>query len=707
MSQKYISLLSKIRGVPAIFLLLLGSSNSMADFVTFTDIAKNPESGVVYERTPTDGQVDRFLELIGREDITNYEIFRMPNMQRGNPGVAVFDYDNDGDLDLYVTNGPGTANSLFSNQLVEEGHLAFVDVAEEANVDATEHRSTGVTYGDIDNDGDADLLILGKGEPNRLFENNGDGSFIDITEFSGVGGGNLESVSGAFGDINGDGLLDIVVANITITTDYLAIVLEPWEFNQPNLVYLNKGNNIFEDVSESSGIRVNTGVDLGREEDPTISWGVALADYDEDGDVDIFFTDDSGAIPSAKEGGVNRGLIQVFQNDGTGQFTNITTEIGTDVAGSWMGITFGDYDHNGKMDFFATNFGDWGTSTFPGLDISINTKSKFFFYQRLDGTFYMPDQIKMPFGWGASSADFDNDGHTDVTTYGGLKATHFYELTNPGIVLSNDGKGVFSWEENTFEEDNLRRLVHGVAVGDLNNDGFVDIINASSDNMPTEYTVRHPASFPEEPLDVAARILPVFESTGADTFRLTENYLQVGNGSLEIMINNGGNDNNWAEFTVQGNKDIIPNGKVNRDGVGAVVKFLPKIKGATGTTGSLIQPVLGGGSHASQDSQVVIFGMGESKKGTVEVLWPGGVWNKLYNVKAGERILLPEIPCSYKQNSNKRRYYKCVRKSIHGLVHADIIKKGYGKRLLASAIRAFHAERKEAGGGRESVKSLR
>ena len=119
------------------------------------------------------------------------DVFATPFKPRGAPGVALLDFDSDGDLDIFVTNGPGRCKSLYSNQLKETGKTTFVDVAMAAGVCAADMDATGVCFGDIDNDGFPDLLVLGRNEPNRLFRNQGNGTFVDITAQSGVGGGNL------------------------------------------------------------------------------------------------------------------------------------------------------------------------------------------------------------------------------------------------------------------------------------------------------------------------------------------------------------------------------------------------------------------------------------------------------------------------------------------------------------------------------------
>ena len=182
--------------------------------VTFTNIS--PTAGITYQRFETP---DR--EAIQQAYYTNGIpvpappglLASTPQKPRGAPGIGLFDYDNDGDIDVYVSNGPGHANSLYQNQLAQSGSVTFVDVAAAAGVTATAQDSSGVCYGDIDNDGDEDFYVTGIGEPNILYRNNGNGTFSDITAAAGVGAGSFHHTGCAMGDFNGDGLLDLAVAN--------------------------------------------------------------------------------------------------------------------------------------------------------------------------------------------------------------------------------------------------------------------------------------------------------------------------------------------------------------------------------------------------------------------------------------------------------------------------------------------------------------
>lgn len=205
--------------------------------ITFTDIAKRASSGIDYRRTRS-----RHDALWGKlrsqpvVPIFDFPAFA-PVRSRGAPGVAVLDFDRDGDLDIYVTNGPGSPNSLYSSQLAQGRGLTFVDVAARAGVTATEQDSTGVCYGDTDNDGDYDLYVLGLGEQNKLFANNGKGRFTDVTSRSEAGGKPAYSTACSMGDVNGDGLLDIVIANTNGGWDN---AFAPTEHNE---LLLNRGNN--------------------------------------------------------------------------------------------------------------------------------------------------------------------------------------------------------------------------------------------------------------------------------------------------------------------------------------------------------------------------------------------------------------------------------------------------------------------------------
>ncbi|HEX3129183.1 MAG TPA: VCBS repeat-containing protein, partial [Thermoanaerobaculia bacterium] len=335
---------SLVRTVSALGLLLAGSAYGVTFQNVPLDFSHQPS-------TRLQTLIDYFSD--GVMDVPT-EYVPAPFKPYGVPGVAIFDYDTDGDLDIYVTNGPGGANGLFSNQLVESHSLGFVDVAADAGVALTDVDTQGVCYGDIDNDSDPDLLVLGFNGAHHLFENDGDGTFTDITATSHIAGQTLNGVSCAMGDVNGDGLLDIAIANAFDFTTMTAITSQPVVNNQPNSLFLNQGGNTFTDASTTSGIRNKV---TGANYPADLSWSVALVDYDEDGDVDAFFGNDMRA------GAFQNTFISLFQNDGHGHFTDVTGAAGF-PNGSWRGLAFGDINCDSRMDLFATNLGDY--IFFPG-----------------------------------------------------------------------------------------------------------------------------------------------------------------------------------------------------------------------------------------------------------------------------------------------------------------------------------------------------
>ncbi|MCB1034572.1 MAG: VCBS repeat-containing protein, partial [Acidobacteria bacterium] len=204
--------------------------------MTFRDLAREGGSGLEYSRheSPRETLLD---DLKVQGTITFSDIVQAPMKSRGAPGVAILDFDGDGDLDLYVTNGPGHPNSLFSSQLKESGSAVFVDVAEPAGVAATDQDSAGVCFGDLDNDGDPDLLVLGSDGADLLFENLGAGRFADVTAASGLAGDGLVATSCSMGDVDGDGLLDIAVANAFVYDNQLPIGAEPFALNHHNQLW--------------------------------------------------------------------------------------------------------------------------------------------------------------------------------------------------------------------------------------------------------------------------------------------------------------------------------------------------------------------------------------------------------------------------------------------------------------------------------------
>ena len=663
--------------------------------VVFEDIAAGGGAGLSYSRVRSQSDV-KYDDIIASGFFFFDQIGDTPLKSRGAPGVAILDFDGDGDLDIYVTNGPDTPNSLFANQLAQTGQTTFIDVALAAGVGLTEQDSTGVCFGDLDNDGDEDLFVLSAFAPNRLLENNGDGTFTDLASSSGLSDDVKSSVSCSFGDIDNDGLLDVYVGNccLDMSTQLATGTQEPFDFNQHSQLFRNLGGNVFVDVSATSGIENQQGFPPGFEGSPGVTWAAAMVDYDLDGDVDIFAAEDQAAVALARDGGTDRGLIHVWDNDGTGQFTDLTVSSQLNRAGAWMGLSFGDLNADGHLDLFGSNLGDYATTLLTPLDpvygdfvnYQLGDMSSRWYLGSASGVFTDPGLgtiVATPFGWGTSMEDYDNDGDTDIIYHGGLLPGPVVQGA-PGVILQNDGSAQFTRDAAALANstDHERRTVQGIAMGDLNDDGFSDIVSVSNFDIPTsepQSTYNHNWGSPFDGGKYQQFFLPT------ETPLLTAySGLVFENGTLSVEINSGDNGNHSATIELLGTVGLTSGGQVNRDGIGAVVSF------RTSRGKKAMKPVLGGASYASQDSLELVFGLERARHGQVDVLWPGGVRNRLYGVRRGERVTFPEIPCGFDQAwGNVFEYAACVSESLHELRSAGLISKREKGRFFLSAVLAF------------------
>ena len=683
---------------------------------SFSNIALPGTALAAYRRIPSTEHVIRERNR-QRGQIAFSDLAEEPVFSHGIPGVVTFDYDRDDDLDFFVSNGPGRSNSLFQNQLTQTGRVEFADVGGAAGVGLTAMDATGACAGDVDNDGYMDLYVLGKEEPNHLLKNRGNGTFTDIGASAGVGAGDYMHSSCTMADFDGDGLLDIAIGNTFDISKAYAIFAVPYRLNQPNQLLKNVNGQRFTDVSVSSGfyqIDVRDVPTGDRAPFADITWALASVDYDQDGDVDLITAGDQAAFPHKKDRGLDRGVIRVYNNNGAGVFDEVTWEVGTGEPSQWMGFSFADYNFDGNLDLFATSGGDFFKRPLP-VPYQLGDSSSRWFLQRSDGTFVDPRRSSIdhpalngadpdlgglkatPWGWSTSSFDYDNDGVTDIVYHGALDGMGAVSADNTGTVLRNQGPQAlrdgffpsFEYDDTLSRSgaDHLHRTVIGMATGDLDHNGFVDVIS-SAQSLKVGSFIRY--------ADVAqinygspwddAKQLPIYlpDPQNRSILRATGAYTVEGNLAVEVS---NGNGNKSATIATLGSVGLTRGARTNRDGVGATVAFTPQ-HGLTA-----LRPVIAGAGFASQDALEGTFGMGKANVGTVEILWPGGTRNKLYDVRAGERLTLPEIPCSYTDNTSLVNYKNCVTRALNDLTASGHVDRQLAHRLFSSAIRAFNENR--------------
>ena len=384
-------------------------------------------------------------------------------------GLAAFDYDNDGKTDIYFTNGatsPGLVkdspkyyNRLFHN----EGGMKFRDVTDEAGLAASGY-SMGAAAGDFDNDGNVDLFIAGV-HHNLLYRNLGNGKFEDITAQSGIKS-NEWSVAGGWFDYDNDGLLDLLVVNYGAWSPTfnkfcgdparnLRVYCHPkWFDPRPNQLYHNLGGGKFEDVSEKSGISKH----LGR------AMGVVFADYDGDGRIDAFVTNDK--LPNF-----------LFHNLGGGKFEEVGLMAGVALldhgrAISSMGADFRDYDNDGRPDLVMAALNG---ETFP----IFHNDGHAMFHDATLSTNLGPLSLKHG-GWGVGFVDFDNDGWKDLFTTDAhvndmVERFEPFKFKQANTVFLNLADGKFAEVSDPGLASSV--AVHrGVAFADFDGDGRIDAV---------------------------------------------------------------------------------------------------------------------------------------------------------------------------------------------------------------------------------------
>ena len=522
------------------------------DKISFTDITE--AAGLQFHHTDGRSGQRYFLETVGS-------------------GAAFFDYDRDGWIDIYFVNGadlPGfyspqsPTNRLYRNN----GDGTFRDVTEPAGVGDTGY-GAGCAVGDYNNDGNLDLYVTNFGT-NMLYRNNGDGTFTDVTDYAGVGDTRW-SLGCAFADYDNDGNLDLYVANYidfhfkthtNCTQKGVATYCPPESFEgTPDTLYRNNGDGTFTDVTTIAGVYNNHGKGMG----------VVFGDYDNDGDADFYVGNDAGEN-------------FLYQNRGDSTFTNVGWMAGVEadengnVQGT-MGVDFGDYGNDGLLDLIAINYQQQPNALYR------NDNGNFF----TDTSFVAGMADSLPsVGWGVDFFDVDNDGDKDLLIANGhLQDTiEQYDDTTTypqhNHLLINNGQGYFVNESmkagNGLQSPKVSR---GLATGDYDNDGDLDVLICNANDTP------------------------------------------------QLLRNDGGNKGNWILIRLIGTRS-------NRAGIGTRIEI---------QTDDAIQidEVRGGSGYLSQNDLRLHFGIGIHKHiDHIEARWPSGIVDIIRDVVPNQIITITE-----------------------------------------------------------------
>jgi len=433
-------------GAAAIAILLPRPVCAEEGLPMFTDITK--QSGITFRHSIGDLELSNIVEGSGA-------------------GACVFDYNNDGWLDIYFLNGawtPGVSdnrgrhlrgklrNALYRNN----GDGTFTDVTEEAGVGDLSF-SFGASAADIDNDGDLDLYVLNYG-PNVLYRNNGDGTFTDISRQSGLDDPHW-SLSAPWFDYNGDGYLDVYVCNyleydLGAFSAYYRADNYPGPLSykgQPDFLYRNNGDGTFTDVTHETGLWNPEGRGMS----------ATVVDLDNDGLLDIFVTNDAMAN-------------DFFRNQGDGTFANEALPLGLAFGEGGQGVSsmgpdFADVNRDNLLDVFI-----------PDMDYGCLMLNRRDYFEDVTARANVAQVCGQYTGWGSVLFDYDNDGLVDIFVANG-NAHH--EFPEEDVLLRNNGDGTFSDVAKASGDYFSEKWVgRGVACADLDNDGDLDLIVVNLNN---------------------------------------------------------------------------------------------------------------------------------------------------------------------------------------------------------------------------------